>query len=225
MLHITNGSAAVDVMHAAGLPGAFLPWDDVLHEGPVPAGLPLERLSAVRADFIAGLGWGTQAMVRRRFAERDRALGLEVGQHGDSKLTPANIAENRRRIAEHRAEWLQQVKGDFAWGLIASVSLRHGDLACLVQAGEPVHRANATVPDDHGRHEGEDGVADDGRPAGGRGVELAEAVAVGLLAFGEVEGDARDEGEEEERGPERGVARPASPQRRPLPADRSDDGG
>lgn len=40
-------------------------------------------------------------------------------------------AHYQRWIAEHRGEWLQQVKGDFAWGLIASVSLRHGDLASV----------------------------------------------------------------------------------------------
>jgi len=74
MLHVTNGDSAAERIRAAGVAGTILPWDDVLHEGPVPGGLPLERLSAVRADFIAGLGWGTQAEVRRRFAERDCAL-------------------------------------------------------------------------------------------------------------------------------------------------------
>jgi len=45
MLHITNGDATLRLMGPAGLPGEFLPWRDVLHEGPVPAGLDLEVLA------------------------------------------------------------------------------------------------------------------------------------------------------------------------------------
>lgn len=74
MLHVTNGDAAAERMRAAGVRGGILPWRDVLHDGPVPAGLPLEALSRVRADFIASRGWGAAEDVRRSFAERDRAL-------------------------------------------------------------------------------------------------------------------------------------------------------
>lgn len=56
MLHITNGDSVVDWLLAAGVPGAMLPWRDVLHEGPVPAGLSLQKLSEVRARFIAEQG-------------------------------------------------------------------------------------------------------------------------------------------------------------------------
>ncbi|MDQ6760413.1 MAG: hypothetical protein M3Z32_11210, partial [Acidobacteriota bacterium] len=51
MLHITNGysvsrySVSLD---KAGLPGSALYWVDVLHEGPVPAGLSLDELSELR---------------------------------------------------------------------------------------------------------------------------------------------------------------------------------
>lgn len=74
ILNITNGDCAVDVMRAAGLPGVFLPWRDVLHEGPVPANLTLAELSAVRAQYIADRGWGELAAVRQNFVERDRLL-------------------------------------------------------------------------------------------------------------------------------------------------------
>ena len=74
MLHVTNGDAAAEQIRAAGIGGAILPWRDVLHDGPVPAGLPLERLSAVRAEFLASRGWAPLARARRDFAERDRAL-------------------------------------------------------------------------------------------------------------------------------------------------------
>lgn len=80
MLHVTNGDAAAERIRAAGVEGTILPWRDVLHEGPVPAGLPLERLSAVRADFIASLGWGAAEAVRREFAERGRTLAAAARQ-------------------------------------------------------------------------------------------------------------------------------------------------
>jgi hypothetical protein len=80
MLHVTNGDSAVERIRAAGVEGAILPWRDVLHEGPVPAGLPLPRLSEVRADFIASRGWAAAAEARRSFAERDRTLAASVGE-------------------------------------------------------------------------------------------------------------------------------------------------
>jgi hypothetical protein len=80
MLHVTNGDSAVERIRAAGVEGAILPWRDVLHEGPVPAGLPLPRLSEVRADFIATRGWAAAAEARRSFAERDRTLAAAVGE-------------------------------------------------------------------------------------------------------------------------------------------------
>ncbi|HEX6369128.1 MAG TPA: DUF1835 domain-containing protein [Longimicrobium sp.] len=80
MLHVTNGDSAVERIRAAGVDGAVLPWRDVLHDGPVPAGLPLEQLSALRADFIASRGWARADEVRRSFAERDRALAAAGDQ-------------------------------------------------------------------------------------------------------------------------------------------------
>ncbi|MGH2813977.1 MAG: hypothetical protein ACRDLC_02365, partial [Actinomycetota bacterium] len=38
-VHVTNGDIAVDLLRRAGLARAALSWADVLHEGPVPAGL------------------------------------------------------------------------------------------------------------------------------------------------------------------------------------------
>jgi len=78
MLHITNGDSAGGTLRQAGLPGDVLPWRDLLHEGPVPAGLPLDRLSEARARFIAAQGWGpgyddVLASFRERDAMLDRA--------------------------------------------------------------------------------------------------------------------------------------------------------
>ena len=74
MLHITNGDIAVAMLRRAGIPGDMLPWRDVLHEGPVPAGLDLEALSALRSRFISDQGWGPADEVAKSFAERDAAL-------------------------------------------------------------------------------------------------------------------------------------------------------
>lgn len=75
MLHITNGDAAVAALTRAGIAAAdALPWRDVLHEGPVPAGLTLDELSVVRADFIAACGWGERDVLQEHFRQRDVRL-------------------------------------------------------------------------------------------------------------------------------------------------------
>lgn len=73
MIHITNGDCAVAVL-AKAVSGTFLPWRDVLHEGPVQAGLSLEELSRSRAQFIADAGWATHDEVLKEFAARDAAF-------------------------------------------------------------------------------------------------------------------------------------------------------
>jgi hypothetical protein len=74
MLHVTNGDSAVAVLRAAGVPGEILPWNDVLHEGPVPAGLTPGQLSAMRACFIAEQAWAPLEDVLEDFAIRDDLL-------------------------------------------------------------------------------------------------------------------------------------------------------
>jgi hypothetical protein len=51
-----------------------VPWQDVLHEGPVPEGLNPAELRNVRANFIASAGWSVLADVLHRFQVRDAAL-------------------------------------------------------------------------------------------------------------------------------------------------------
>lgn len=74
ILNITNGDSAVALMQDADIPGRYLPWRDVLHDGPVPEGLSLEELSKVRADFIAACGWGESEKIKQEFIARDRVL-------------------------------------------------------------------------------------------------------------------------------------------------------
>ena len=73
-LHVTNGDITVDLLRRAGLARAAVAWADVLHEGPVPAGLDDAGLRRVRAEFLAGADGTDADEVRRRFEARDRAL-------------------------------------------------------------------------------------------------------------------------------------------------------
>lgn len=73
MLHVTNGSVVLSRLHDLGVPGGIVPWDDVLHEGPVPAGLSAAELRRVRAAFLA-INWGDVAGIERSLAARDAAL-------------------------------------------------------------------------------------------------------------------------------------------------------
>lgn len=74
MLHITNGDSAVEGIQEAGVQGDVLAWRDVLHEGPVPAGLSLKALREVRARAIADRGWAPYQEVLEDFARRDATL-------------------------------------------------------------------------------------------------------------------------------------------------------
>ncbi|HVH27400.1 MAG TPA: hypothetical protein VM818_11585 [Vicinamibacterales bacterium] len=74
MLHVTNGQATLQGFRAGNIPGACLAWEDPLHDGPVVAAPSLEALSRVRAQVLAGFGWGSLDVLDREFVERDRAL-------------------------------------------------------------------------------------------------------------------------------------------------------
>lgn len=74
MLHLTNGESAAGSLRSSGLPGRVIAWQDVLHEGPVPAGLTLEGMSEVRAHFLADWDRGAFPEISASFAERDGAL-------------------------------------------------------------------------------------------------------------------------------------------------------
>jgi hypothetical protein len=71
---VTNGDIVVDHLRRAGLARDALAWADVLHEGPVPAGLDDAGLRRVRAEFLAGADGLDPEAVRRQFEARDRAL-------------------------------------------------------------------------------------------------------------------------------------------------------
>ena len=70
LLHVTNGESAGNTPTSLG--GAVPPWNDVLHEGPVPAVTRRELLD-VRAS-LSGCGWGSRSAIRSSLERRDRQL-------------------------------------------------------------------------------------------------------------------------------------------------------
>jgi hypothetical protein len=81
MLHITNGDSTAISLRRSGIPGVFLAWRDVLHDGPVPAGLSLQQLSEVRARFLAERGWSSYEDALEEFRARDSILERFGNEH------------------------------------------------------------------------------------------------------------------------------------------------
>ncbi len=83
LLHVTNGESAGNTLRQTALGGAVLPWQDVLHVGPVPA-VPRRELLRVRAGFLADAGWGSRRALQGSLERRDAQLldalrdGIEV---------------------------------------------------------------------------------------------------------------------------------------------------
>jgi len=73
-LQITNGDSTVHIMNEAGIFGEILPWRDILHDGPVPAGLGLAELAVVRARFLGQPAVASFDDILQSFHERDQTL-------------------------------------------------------------------------------------------------------------------------------------------------------
>jgi hypothetical protein len=73
-LHVTNGDSAAATIGQAGVDGPILAWRDVLHEGPVPAGLAPAELREARASYLAGAGYASLPDLRRDFEACDALL-------------------------------------------------------------------------------------------------------------------------------------------------------
>jgi redox-sensitive transcriptional activator SoxR len=83
LLHVTNGESAGNTLRQTTLGGAVLPWQDVLHAGPVPS-VPRRELLRLRAGFLAAAGWGSRRAILGSLERRDSQLagafrdGIEV---------------------------------------------------------------------------------------------------------------------------------------------------
>ena len=75
MLHVHGGSIVLEKLRAAGLPGRFLEWCDVLCQGPMPAAVSRDEWREVRASFL-DREYGPQdgRPAGRRLEEQDAAL-------------------------------------------------------------------------------------------------------------------------------------------------------
>src|SRR4051794_30984177 len=71
LLHVTNGESAGNTLRETAIGGAVLPWQDALHEGPVPA-LPRQELLRTRAGFLADCGWGRRQALLASLERRDQ---------------------------------------------------------------------------------------------------------------------------------------------------------
>ena len=80
LLHVTNGESAGNTLRQTALGGAVLPWQDTLHEGPVPA-VPRAELLRTRATFLSECGWGSRREIVSSLERRDRQL-LETLRNG-----------------------------------------------------------------------------------------------------------------------------------------------
>ena len=98
-LHLTNGKAIIPAMRNAGVPGTIVPWDDVLHEGPVPEGLGPAALRDRRAEFLAGSGWESFVSMQRDLLARDTAL--EQAMKGPLASPPGRAVDEIVLWLEH----------------------------------------------------------------------------------------------------------------------------
>lgn len=73
-LHITNGDAVLYLFKKAHITGTHVAWRDCLNEGPVPFGLSLEDMSAIRARYLATRGYGNPIKLIHDFQTRDAQI-------------------------------------------------------------------------------------------------------------------------------------------------------
>jgi hypothetical protein len=143
MLHIANGDAVVpEIAAAVGIaPADVLVWREVLHDGPVPAGLDPAELARVRARHLAARTW----------AHANGSRPTEEGALADFRARDARLAA--WPADAEIALWfetdlfdrllLAQVEDRLAGrpGAVARVYVRHpprGDLAAAFAAREPI---------------------------------------------------------------------------------------
>jgi hypothetical protein len=160
-LHITNGSAITPFMREAGIVGHIVPWDDVLHEGPVRAGLNVAAMREARADFLASCGWGSRDEIMRSLGARDAALeaassGIRVhGLHVDEIVLwfehdlydQLQILQILDRLPLDGGPLLTAVPGDDY--LVGSMpGLKPGPAGNAPPAGNPQAAGTAQTPGD-----------------------------------------------------------------------------
>ncbi len=84
-LHVTNGDVAAEGLRASGLGGEVAVTADLLHEGPAPGNMPLERWRKVRARYLAESGYDDYDSCLARLTRWDHTLEA-AGAYGEVVL-------------------------------------------------------------------------------------------------------------------------------------------
>ena len=74
LLHVLNGDSVKGTLERSSVPGAFSPYADVLHEGPVPVATGTAATREVRARYVAASGYVSYAEALRISGEWDAKL-------------------------------------------------------------------------------------------------------------------------------------------------------
>jgi hypothetical protein len=74
ILHIVNGDTTRQGLERSSVPGTFRSWADILHEGPVPAGVAPDEWRRVRVRYLASHGYGDEQAIAAQYAREDAAL-------------------------------------------------------------------------------------------------------------------------------------------------------
>ena len=85
MLHITNGDSVTGTFRQVRFPGTYLAWSDACMMALCPRLATLNELSDIRAQALAGFGWGDAEKLHADFATRDRTL-QDFRKHQDVVL-------------------------------------------------------------------------------------------------------------------------------------------
>lgn len=133
-LIITNGDSAAQGIREAGIEADVLPWRDVLHEGPAPAGLLLEALSLVRAPFLAAAFGKPLVQVGRDFAQRDSVVRGHRSYDQVELWFEHDLYDQLQLLqlldffaSERRTEGLSVMQADDYLGTMRAPSLRDHD--------------------------------------------------------------------------------------------------
>jgi len=73
-LHITSEQKTAITIKSSSIEGDVLVWQDALYEGPLVTGESLNRLSSIRANYFAGLGWGDYADILALYNHRNNII-------------------------------------------------------------------------------------------------------------------------------------------------------
>ena len=72
--HVLNGDTTRQGLVQSRLPGEFLVWTDLLHEGPVPRDVGTADTRRVRAEYLASAGYGNREDISRALDTQDVEL-------------------------------------------------------------------------------------------------------------------------------------------------------